>query len=132
MSAPPSGKPLNPPPGAALRTRLLAHADQLARGGQTDEARALRATVQAWWTEEQAWIAGVVQVLRIHHEINNALVGVSGNAQLLLMTPALESLGLRERLEVIVREAARIKEASLRINELKASIVGPGPSARAA
>ncbi len=132
LNPPPGGKPLNPPPGAALRTRLLAHADQLARGGHTAEARALRATVEAWWTEEQAWIAGVVQVLRIHHEINNALVGVSGNAQLLLMTPALESLGVRERLDVIVRESARIKEAALRLNELKASIAGPGPSARAA
>ena len=132
MSAPQSGGRFVPPPAHALRTRLLATADDLARAGQEPAARALRATVEAWWAEEEAWLAGIVTVLRIHHEINNALVGVRGNAQLLLMTPTSEQPGVRERLEVIVRESTRIKEAAARINELKASIVGPGSSARAA
>jgi signal transduction histidine kinase len=121
-----------PPPAPALRERLMATADGLARAGQDGAARALRATVESWWTEEQAWLATVVEVLRLHHEINNALVGVRGNAQLLLMTPATEQEGVRERLEIIVRESTRIKEVTARISELKASIVGPGPSARAA
>ena len=132
MSTPLPGGKFLPPPGHALRTRLLTTADELMRGGQEAAARALRATVEAWWAEEEAWLANVANVLRIHHEINNALVGVRGNAQLLLMTPATEQPGVRERLEVIVRESTRIKEAATRINELKASIVGPGPSARAA
>jgi signal transduction histidine kinase len=132
MSATPSRGGFTPPPAPALRLRLLATADELAHAGQEAAARALRATVAAWWAEEEAWLAAVVEVLRLHHEINNALVGVRGNAQLLLMTPATEQAGVRERLEVIVRESTRIKEATARISELKASIVGPGPSARAA
>ena len=132
MNVPQSGGRFLPPPAHALRTRLLVAADELARAGQEAPARALRATVEAWWAEETAWLANIVEVLRIHHEINNALVGVRGNAQLLLMTPVTEQPGVRERLEVIVRESTRIKDAAARINELKASIVGPGPSARAA
>ena len=132
MSTLPSGGKFTAPPAHALRTRLLATVDELARAGHQAEARALRTTVQGWWAEEEAWLASVVNVLRIHHEINNALVGVRGNAQLLLMTPAIEVAGVRERLEVIVRESTRIKEAAARVSELKSSIVGPGPSARAA
>jgi len=115
-----------------LRTRLLALADDLAHAGHEAHSRSLRATVEAWRAEEEAWLAGIVEVLRIHHDINNALVGVRGNAQLLLMGPMAEQAGVRERLEVILRESTRIRDAAIRINELKASIVGPGPSARAA
>jgi nitrogen-specific signal transduction histidine kinase len=121
-----------PHPSPALRARLLAFADELARAGQEAPSRALRATVEAWWKEEQTWLEGVVNVLRIHHDINNALVGVRGNAQLLLMAPVAEQPNVRDRLEVIVRESTRIQEAAMRINELKASITGAGPSARAA
>lgn len=132
MSAPPAaGRPL-PPPGPALRVRLLAHADELARSGQEASARALRAIVEVWWAEEEAWLRGLVDVLRIHHDINNALVGVRGNAQLLLMAPVAEQPAIKERLEVIFRESTRIRDAAARIGELKHSIAGPGPSARAA
>lgn len=132
MSAPPSGGSTAPPPGRMLRVRLLAHADELARSGQEGHARALRATAEAWWAEEEAWMRGLVDVLRIHHDINNALVGVRGNVQLLLMAPAAEQPAIRDRLEVIFRESTRIRDAAARIGELKHSIAGPGPSARAA
>jgi len=138
MSAPPTGgRPAptpghTPPPGPALRVRLLALADELAKSGQKGSARALRASVDTWWAEEEAWMRGLLEVLRIHHDINNALVGVRGNAQLLLMAPAAEKAAIRERLEVILRESMRIKDAAARIGELKHSIAGPGPSSRAA
>ena len=132
MSAPRAAGPPAPHPSAALRARLLGFAEELARSGQEAPSRTLRATVEAWWGQEQAWLEGVVNVLRIHHDINNALVGVRGNAQLLLMAPVAEQPNVRDRLEVILRESARIKDAATRINELKASITGQGPSARAA
>jgi signal transduction histidine kinase len=132
VNAHPADGRLVPPPGPALRTRLLTIADELARAGQEAPSRALRATVETWWAQEQAWLAGVVNVLRVHHDINNALVGVRGNAQLLLMAPVAEQPSVRDRLEVIIRESTRIKDAAIRINELKTSIAGPGPSARAA
>jgi signal transduction histidine kinase len=132
VSKPPAAGRPAPPPGHALRVRLLKHADELARSGQEASARALRAMVEAWWAEEEAWMQRLVDVLRIHHEINNALVGVRGNAQLLLMAPVAEQPAVRERLEVIFRESTRIRDAAVRIGELKYSISGPGPSARAA
>jgi nitrogen-specific signal transduction histidine kinase len=121
-----------PPPGAQLRAQLTALADDLAHAGQEPFARALRAATEAWWAEEETWRQGVVNVLRLHHDINNALVGVRGNTQLLLMAPVAEQPGVRERLEVVLRESSRIKDAAHRISELKASLGGPGPVARAA
>ena len=132
MNAPGKGPKPAPPPGRELRARLLALADELARAGQEARAKTLRATVEAWWAEEEAWVGRIVEVLRIHHDINNALVGVRGNAQLMLMGPAAQQTSVRGQLEVILRESARIRDAAMRIHELKAAIVGPGPSARAA
>lgn len=131
-NAGPGRTPPPAPPGAALRTRLLALAGELAAGGDDARARALRATVEAWWTEQEAWLAEVIEVLRVHHEINNALVGVRGNTQLLLMAPVAEQPGVRERLEVVLRESTRIRDAAARVRELKTALAGPGPAARAA
>jgi len=132
MSATVDYRPLPTPPSKALRPRLLAIADELARAGQNGPAQALRSTVEAWWNEESAWLEQLINALRIHHDVNNALVGVRGNTQLLLMAPVAEQPGVKERLEVVLRESSRIKDAAVRIHELKSAIAGDGPAARAA
>ncbi|MCC6350651.1 MAG: hypothetical protein IT347_13785 [Candidatus Eisenbacteria bacterium] len=120
------------PPWEALKHRLEAEADALAAAGDAAGAATLRAHVACWWGEQQAWNAQVLSVLAVHHEINNALVGVRGNAQLLLMNPAAHEPGFRERLEVVLRESSRIQEAAGRIAELKTGFGGGASHARAA
>ncbi len=133
MKAMPPGEPAFPPaPWLTLPARLTEQAESLERAGQADAARALRAAIEAWWVEQRAWDAEATRVLSAHHEINNALVGVRGHAQLLMMGPASQQPGVRERLEVVIRESARIQEAAGRIRELKQAIDGPARPARAA
>lgn len=120
------------PPWEAFRARLEAEADALASAGDAAAAAALRAQVARWWSEQQAWNARALELLAVHHEINNALVGVRGNAQLLLMNPAGQQPGVRERLEVVLRESSRIQEAAGRIAELKAGLGGGASQQRAA
>lgn len=120
------------PPWEALRGKLEAEAESLAKAGDAAGAAALRAVVEQWWQEQQAWNARALALLAVHHEINNALVGVRGNAQLLLMNPAVQQPGLRERLEVVLRESSRIQEAAGRIAELKSGFGGAAPRQRAA
>jgi signal transduction histidine kinase len=64
--------------------------------------------------------------LSVNHDINNALVGVVGNAQLLGLGPAAALPGVKERLEVIARESNRIKQATLKLSELKQAILVEG------
>lgn len=120
------------PPWEALKERLESEADSLASAGDEAGAEALRAVVGGWWSEQQAWNTRLLAVLAVHHEINNALVGVRGNAQLLLMNPAAQQPGFRERLEVVLRESSRIQEAAGRIAELKAGLGGGASHQRAA
>ena len=128
MTGSPGGPPLE-----GLRERLLEQAGALERAGDRASAARLRATVEPWWAEQEAWNARLGDLLAVHHEINNALVGVRGNAQLILMGPAGRQPGVRERLEVMLRESGRIKEAADRLRELKKLMDGDvGPSARAA
>ena len=68
----------------------------------------------------------MIEALSINHDINNALVGVFGNAQLLALGPAGQMPGVKERLEVIQREAKRIKDAALRLAEIKHSLIVEG------
>lgn len=121
-----------PPPWEELRVRLEAEAAALEADGQHAAASRLRATVNEWWAQQAAFNARIRDVLGVHHEINNALVGVRGNAQLLLMNGAGQAQGLRERLEVVLRESGRIQEASSRLRELKTSFGGVDPHAHAA
>jgi nitrogen-specific signal transduction histidine kinase len=114
-----------------LEADLTALAQRLDEAGHADEARALRERVSAWLAARQPALDELHQTLGVHHEINNALVGVSGNAQLLLLGPAVEQPGVRERVQVILREATRIKEAATRLRELRAAL-GPGDSHRRA
>ncbi|HTR97980.1 MAG TPA: histidine kinase dimerization/phospho-acceptor domain-containing protein [Candidatus Acidoferrales bacterium] len=120
------------PPWEPLRARLEAEAGTLAAEGQTVRAETLRQVVQAWWTEQERWNARAADVLSVHHDINNALVGIRGNAQLLLMNPAVQTSGIRERLEVMLRESSRIQEATARLRELKTGLGGSAPGNRAA
>jgi len=70
--------------------------------------------------------------LSVNHDINNALVGVVGNAQLLGLGPAAALPGVKERLEVIARESNRIKQATLKLSELKQALLVEGRARGAA
>ena len=124
--------PDDTPPWEALRERLVREvADAEARGDEAG-ARSLREALESWWTRQLAWNARMADILGAHHEINNALVGIRGNAQLLLMNPAVQVPGIRERLEVVLRESGRIQEAAGRLRQLKAGHGGPSSAAHAA
>ena len=86
------------PPRVALRERLLEHVARLSASGDTTGAAVLHALVEGWWRDQTAWSATAREVLRATHEINNALVGVSGNAQLLLLGPLGQQNGVCDRL----------------------------------
>jgi nitrogen-specific signal transduction histidine kinase len=120
-----------PPPYEPLRGRLLALAGGL-EPDQPSVAAELRREVEAWWPEQQAWLARIREVLAVHHEINNALVGIRGNAQLIQRGAAGRQPGVSERLEVVIRESQRIQEAVGRLRDAKAALLGPGPASRAA
>jgi signal transduction histidine kinase len=128
----PDAGALPPAPYRGLRERLAAQADALADAGRADDAAALRAAIEAWWEAQRGWDEQAARVLSAHHEIANALVGVRGHAQLLLMSPAAQQPGVRERLEVVLRESARIQEVAGRIRELKVAFGGSDVPARAA
>jgi nitrogen-specific signal transduction histidine kinase len=97
---------------------MLEVADALERRGDPGAA-SLRELIDQWWKEQETWNSRVQDVLGVHHEINNALVGVRGNTQLMLMNPAGQGSGVRERLEVVLRESGRIQEATARLRDLK-------------
>ena len=98
-----TAEPLPPPPYERLRGQLQAEATARERGGDPEAAAALRALLDEWWNEQEQWNNRAREVLGVHHEINNALVGVRGNAQLLLMNMAGQAPAVRERLEVVLR-----------------------------
>ena len=136
MSAVVGGTPAPAPPFRRLRDPLLAQADALAAAGQAGPAAALRQTVESWWHEQERWNEALAQVLGLNHDINNALVGVRGNVQLLMMAPIGREAGVRERLEVMLRESGRIREAAARLHDFKSALVTPekgqGGTSRAA
>ncbi len=120
------------PPYEPLRDGLLGFAATLRGAGETEAAGRLEAMVENWWGEQQAWNEAFSNRLRLYHEINNALVGVRGNAQLLLLGPTGEEPEVRQRLEVMIRESTRIKEAASRLRELRQGFPGAGNASRAA
>ena len=122
--------PLPAPPWESLRARLLERVVALAAAGHGAEAAALRAVMDAWWEEQRRWDRQVHDLLAINHEIANALVGVTGNAQLLLMGPTGQAAGARERLEVVMREARRIQEAVQCLRVVKGAFAADGDPLR--
>jgi len=123
---------VKPPPSAALHARMIAAlaAVEAEQGG--DGARELRAALEAWWRAQQEWNAHLAELFGAHHEINNALVGIRGNAQLILRSPVAEQPGVRERLEVVIRESQRIQEAVARLGDARSAFLGSDPASRAA
>lgn len=120
--APDSEPGLPPPPWRAFHAELTELAGGLAAAGDETGAARLGAATERWWTAQRAWAEAVAELLRVHHEINNALVGVGGNAQLLLMGPAGQEPKGRGRLEVILREAGRIEQVARRLGELRTQL----------
>jgi hypothetical protein len=121
----PTTSPVPPPPWKELRERLLGRADDIADGDPAGAA-VLRALVESWWEDQEEWNAALIEELRLHHDINNALVGISGNAQLLLLSPVAQQPALRERLEVVLRESTRIEYAARRLRALKSAFEHDG------
>ena len=64
--------------------------------------------------------------LAVHHDIRNALTGVLGNAQLVLMGPGADVPGVRRRLESLVHEAERIKDITDRLHQARAELLASG------
>jgi signal transduction histidine kinase len=130
--------PLPGAPHAALRATVLDVARRLEAAGQVEASGELRAALESWWQEQLGWTGGLARRLGVYHDINNALVGVRGNAQLLLMGPAGAVPGAKDRLEVVLRESDRIREAAHRLNALKSVLAAlvresePGSASRAA
>jgi len=121
-----------PPPWVELRERIARQAESCESRGESATAAELRALLAHWWPVQQQWDQQTAELLSAHHDINNALVGVRGNAQLLLMNPAAQAPAVRERLEVMLRESSRIQEAAGRLSALRASLGGAAPHPRAA
>ncbi len=109
-------------PWLGLRDHLLACASDLEAAGDATRAEALRAAVDAWWAEQQHWNGNLSAAIGLHHEISNALVGVSGNVQILLMGPLGQRSDVRERLEVVLRESHRIRDAAAQLGQIRAGL----------
>lgn len=120
------GSPVAEPPWRALQGQLERWGASLApeRGAE------LAAMLASWQQAQARWETDVLHRLSLHHDINNALVGVRGNAQLLLLGAAGRDAGVRERLEVMLREAGRIQEAAGRLQALKRALEGDGAPIR--
>ena len=112
------------PAAAAFRMRMLQCAEDMAASGAMASAETLRNSVETWWREHDACQQEVLRMLDVHHEINNALVGVRGHAQLLLLGPAGRDPKVRDRLEVIIRESERIEKAAQQLREVRSRFIG--------
>ncbi len=118
-----AGAPVVPaPPQGALCRRVRAVAEHLEAAGDTQSAGELRSALDAWADESRGWTVELARQLGVHHDINNALVGVRGNVQLLLLGPAGQAPATRDRLEVVLRESDRIRDAATRLNALKVAL----------
>jgi len=103
---------------AAIRAALEAVVDRLAGGGDEVGVHALRAALEAWRREQAHRAAWDAERSGLGEEIGNASLGIRGNASLVLKGPAGELPGVRERLEVVIRESVRIQKAARRLGEL--------------
>ena len=124
--------PAKAPPYATLHARMMAGLASVEAAEGGEGARELRRAIEEWWSAQRVWNEHLARMFAIHHEINNALVGIRGNAQLIQRGPAAEHPGVRERLEVVIRESQRIQEAVGALRDAKVALGGPDPASRAA
>lgn len=111
---------------------LLALAGRLRARGDAEStawAAELEAAALRLGEDRDALVRRIFTSLAVNHDMNNALVGIFGNAQLLGLGPAGQLPGVADRLAVITREANRIKQAALRISELKHGLAHEPPAA---
>ena len=123
---------LKAPPYSALHGRMLEALEALEGARRDEDVRALREAIEEWWRAQQDWNGQLARLFGIHHEINNALVGIRGNAQLIQRGAAGLKPGISERLEVVIRESQRIQEAVGRLRDAKTALDGEDPATRAA
>ncbi len=126
MTLPLPNPDFEPVPRETGDPALLALAERLrARGDAASVALAdeLAAEARRLGAERDVTLQRMFESLAVNHDVNNALVGIFGNAQLLGLGPAGQIPGVADRLAVITREANRIKQAALRIAELKEGLL---------
>ncbi len=126
MTLPLPNPDFEPVPRETGDPALLALAGRLrARGDAASISLADELTAEArrLGAERDATLQRMFESLAVNHDVNNALVGIFGNAQLLGLGPAGQIPGVADRLAVITREANRIKQAALRIAELKQGLL---------
>ncbi|HEV8481714.1 MAG TPA: histidine kinase dimerization/phospho-acceptor domain-containing protein [Candidatus Eisenbacteria bacterium] len=120
---------MNPAPGAKPERpsdEAAALATWLDAAGQSEgaaRARALASHLEDW---EAHLVSRATEALAVHHDIRNALTGVLGNAQLVLMGPGAEVPGVKRRLESLVHEAERIKDITDRLHQARAGLLASG------
>jgi nitrogen-specific signal transduction histidine kinase len=119
-------------PAGGFRERLLVIANEMAAAGVPESADALRGEIETWWVEQQEWEQSLTTLLELHHEINNALVGVRGHAQIMLHGSAASEPKVRDRLEVIIRESGRIEKAAQQVRKISHHLAGSDPASHAA
>lgn len=137
MNPTPSPSPIDEPARDPGDPALLELAARLRARGDADAmawAEEIAAVAARLAGDHDALVRRIFESLSVNHDVNNALVGIFGNAQLLGLGPAAQLPGVADRLAVITREANRIKQAALRISELKSGLLvdGLGPSAEGA
>jgi DNA phosphorothioation-dependent restriction protein DptG len=130
--APGPGNGVKAPAYTALHARMVAALEGIEAEGGGEKAQRLRKVIEDWWSAQQVWNEHLSELFGVHHEINNALVGIRGNAQLIQRTAAAAHPGVRERLEVVIRESQRIQEAMGRIRDAKIALHGTDPASHAA
>jgi len=119
-------------PADGFRQRLHVIANQVAAAGMPESADALRGEIETWWMEQQGREQSLTTLLELHHEINNALVGVRGHAQIMLHGSAASEPKVRDRLEVIIRESGRIEKAAQQVRKISHHLAGFDPASLAA
>jgi signal transduction histidine kinase len=105
------------PPRPSARAAELAHWLRERGDGEAAERATALAVVVADWERTVLQSAG--DALAVHHDIRNALTGVLGNAQLVLMGAGGDAPGVRRRLESLVHEAERIREITDRLSKAR-------------
>ena len=112
---------VSPPSRPSGEARELA--EWLEGKNQPEAAERVRALSDHLIEWEARVTRQVGEALAVHHDIRNALTGVLGNAQLVLMGPGAEVPGVKRRLESLIHEAERIKDITDRLHRARADLL---------